>query len=58
MTTNPTWWEDEIVEYDEEDDVQHECDYCHGDGGDPYNDGVIPCPKCHGEGHFWWLRTR
>lgn len=32
--TEPTWWEDEIDQYDEEDDVQHECDYCHGDGGD------------------------
>lgn len=27
-----------------------DCPYCHGDGGDPYNDYVLPCPECGGTG--------
>jgi hypothetical protein len=26
------------------------CPYCDGDGGDPLNDYVLPCPECGGEG--------
>jgi hypothetical protein len=26
------------------------CGYCGGDGGDPLNDYVLPCPECGGEG--------
>ena len=25
-----------------------ECDWCHGTGGEPYDDGVTPCRKCSG----------
>ena len=31
-------------------DVPEECPYCGGDGGDPFNDYVLPCPFCEGEG--------
>ena len=24
-----------------------ECDRCHGDGMDPWNDYLLPCPACH-----------
>lgn len=30
-----------------DDDV---CQYCNGDGGDPLNDYVLPCPCCQGDG--------
>ena len=26
-----------------------ECPHCHGDGRDPYNDYLLPCPLCQGE---------
>lgn len=29
-----------------------ECPYCHGDGGDPYCDYVLPCPECGGLGEI------
>jgi hypothetical protein len=32
---------------DYEDDLS-ECPRCHGDGGDPWNDYVLPCPECNG----------
>lgn len=25
------------------------CDRCHGDGRDPWNDYLLPCPECQGE---------
>lgn len=42
-------------ETDDMDDVPYElnddvCPYCDGDGGDPYNDYVLPCPQCDGAG--------
>lgn len=43
-----------IEEDDESEDDDEPCDYCHGDGGDPYCDGILPCPKCDGEGYKWW----
>lgn len=27
-----------------------ECIYCHGDGMDPDNDFLLPCPYCDGTG--------
>ena len=39
---------------DDMDDVPYEllddnvCSYCDGDGGDPLNDYVLPCPVCGG----------
>lgn len=33
-------------DYDEEDAV---CERCHGDGRDPWNDYLLPCPLCQGE---------
>ena len=26
-----------------------ECQRCHGDGMDPWNDYLLPCPACQGE---------
>lgn len=31
---------------DERDD---ECPRCHGDGMDPWNDYLLPCPLCEGD---------
>lgn len=31
---------------DERDD---ECPRCHGDGMDPWNDYMLPCPTCNGD---------
>lgn len=28
---------------------QLECPHCHGDGRDPWNDYLLPCPVCQGE---------
>ena len=36
-------WEDEPYE--------KTCEYCHGTGEDPWNDGILPCPKCDGQGY-------
>lgn len=30
------------------------CHYCSGSGGDPWNDGILPCEHCDGEGYEWW----
>lgn len=47
--------EDDYEMYDEGEAVEDPvCKYCHGDGGDPYNDGILPCPRCNGEGYEWW----
>lgn len=37
---------DDCTDY-EEDDM--ECERCHGDGMDPWNDYLLPCPICQGE---------
>ena len=29
------------------------CPLCHGDGGDPYCDRILPCPRCGGTGSTW-----
>lgn len=36
---------DECTDYDDE----PECERCHGDGRDPWNDYLLPCPVCQGE---------
>lgn len=49
---------DGIGYYDEEEDSETEppiCEHCLGTGGDPWNDGILPCPECDGEGYKWWL---
>lgn len=33
------------------DDDDAWCDRCHGDGRDPWNDYLLPCPACQGEQH-------
>ena len=30
--------------------MDDECRYCHGDGMDPANDYLLPCPYCDGTG--------
>lgn len=37
LDTTEEWQDDEV------------CPYCDGDGGDPLNDFVLPCPYCGGE---------
>jgi Lar family restriction alleviation protein len=39
---------DECTDYDDEAE-EPECPRCHGDGGDPWNDYILPCPVCQGE---------
>lgn len=36
--------------HDERDEVATVCDYCDGDGTDPWNDHVLLCPVCGGTG--------
>lgn len=50
--SSPTPGEPEL-DYDE-DERDMTCEYCAGTGGDPWNDGIVPCPKCDGEGYRWW----
>jgi len=38
---------DECTDYDDE----SKCERCHGDGMDPWNDYLLPCPLCQGEQH-------
>ena len=40
-------------EYDDEEDWT--CQNCRGTGVDPWNDGILPCEECDGEGYYWWL---
>jgi hypothetical protein len=37
--------------FDDRDEVfeDDECPRCHGDGMDPMNDYLLPCPLCQGE---------
>ena len=37
---------DQCTDYEDEDT---ECPRCHGDGRDPWNDYLLPCPLCQGE---------
>lgn len=36
---------DECADYEDDD---RECDRCHGEGMDPWNDRLLPCPACQG----------
>lgn len=47
----PAMEDDEFIEYD---DDREACPLCGGDGGDPGNDYVLPCPECDGEGWVPW----
>ena len=48
--------DDEPYDYqDEYGEIDTTCPRCHGDGGDPMSDYLLPCPKCGGEGELWWL---
>lgn len=29
-----------------DDEADDECSHCHGDGMDPWNDYMLPCPLC------------
>ncbi len=41
--------EDQLEMYDEgEAEEEPACAYCDDDGGDPYNDYCLPCPRCNG----------
>ena len=39
---------DECTDYDDSYD-EPECQRCHGDGMDPWNDYLLPCPLCLGD---------
>jgi len=30
------------------------CPQCGGSGRDDWNDGIMPCEHCDGEGYEWW----
>lgn len=48
--------DDEVdTAFDDEDEGGRICSHCRGTGGDPWNDRVLPCPVCNGEGSLWWL---
>ena len=32
-----------------DDEREHECQQCHGDGMDPWSDYMLPCPLCEGD---------
>ena len=34
---------------DSEQPIEAACTRCHGDGMDPWNDYLLPCPECQGE---------
>ncbi|ARV17514.1 hypothetical protein AEP_00554 [Curvibacter sp. AEP1-3] len=36
---------DDCTDYEDDD---KECERCHGDGRDPLNDYLLPCPLCEG----------
>lgn len=36
---------------DQDDYDEPECERCGGDGRDPWNDYLMPCPLCQGEQH-------
>lgn len=40
---------------DGQDPADMACPECAGTGGDPWNDYILPCPRCDGEGTTWWL---
>mgnify|MGYP000243973160 CR=1 FL=1 len=37
---------DDCTDYEDDADW---CDRCNGDGRDPWNDYLLPCPACQGE---------
>jgi len=45
----------EPLEFDDCEDYEQSqaCEYCGGDGGDPWNDCITDCPMCLGEGVRW-----
>lgn len=49
-------WEANELEYDYDESEQDlTCPVCAGTGGDPWNDGILPCEHCDGEGYLWYL---
>jgi phytoene dehydrogenase-like protein len=46
--------DDAHFDYDE-DGGPDTCPHCAGTGGDPYNDYILPCEYCDGEGVRWWM---
>ena len=42
----------EPLEFDDYEDYEQGrvCEYCDGDGGDPWDDYITECPMCLGEG--------
>lgn len=51
----PDYRDDHLPEEEDgppQDDI---CPRCHGDGGDPMCDYLLPCPVCGGDGSRWSL---
>jgi len=44
-----TMGEPDDFEDSDYDDDEPECPRCHGEGMDPWNDYLLPCPECGGE---------
>ena len=45
---------DDCDDWDDEPERDLTCRACCGTGGDPWNDGILPCKECDGEGYQWW----
>lgn len=46
---------DECTDYDDQEPADRFCPACAGTGRDPWNDYILPCEHCDGEGTAWWL---
>lgn len=46
--------EDHFFHDDDGEAHDRTCRECDGTGGDRWNDGILPCPACDGEGYEWW----
>lgn len=44
----------DYLDDDSPDPSERGCTYRSGTGGDPWNDYILPCPHCDGEGTTWW----
>lgn len=49
FVAEPLEFDDGYDDYDED----RTCEYCGGDGGNPWDDFIMECPVCLGEGVRW-----
>ena len=46
--------EDHYFHDDDSEVHDRTCRECGGSGRDEWNDGILPCEHCDGEGYEWW----